>query len=88
MQEFIDRGELAGAVTLLQRHGALAHFEATGWADVEAKKPMQRDTIFQIMSMTKPFTGVGIMMLVDEGKVRIKRPGGALPAGVSRTDGG
>ena len=74
MQEFIDRGELAGAVTLLQRHGALAHFEATGWADVEAKKPMQRDTIFQIMSMTKPFTGVGIMMLVDEGKVRINDP--------------
>ena len=74
LQEFIDRGQLAGAVTLLQRHGALAHFEATGWADVEAKKPMQRDTIFQIMSMTKPFTGVGIMMLVDEGKVRINDP--------------
>lgn len=74
MQEFIDRGELAGAVTLLQRHGALAHFEATGWADVEAKKPMQRDTIFQIMSMTKPFTGVCLMMLVDEGKVRINDP--------------
>jgi len=74
MQEFVDRGAMAGAVTLLQRHGALAHFEATGWADVEAKKPMQRDTIFQIMSMTKPFTGVAIMMLVDEGKLRINDP--------------
>ena len=74
MQEFVDRGELAGAVTLLQRHGALAHFEATGWADVEARKPMQRDTVFQIMSMTKPFTGVCIMMLVDEGKLRVNDP--------------
>ncbi|MGO9241797.1 MAG: serine hydrolase domain-containing protein [Bryobacteraceae bacterium] len=74
MQEFIDRGQLAGVVTLLQRHGALAHFEATGWADVEAKKPMQRDTIFQIMSMTKPFTGVCLMMLVDEGKLRVNDP--------------
>jgi len=74
MQEFIDRGQLAGVVTLLQRHGALAHFEATGWADVEAKKPMQRDTVFQIMSMTKPFTGVCVMMLVDEGKLRVNDP--------------
>ncbi len=74
MQEFVDRSEVAGVVTLLQRHGALAHFEATGWADVEARKPMQRDTVFQIMSMTKPFTGVCVMMLVDEGKLRINDP--------------
>jgi len=74
MHEFVDHHAVAGVVTLVQRHGALAHFEATGWADVEAKKPMQRDTIFQIMSMTKPFTGVSIMMLVDEGKVRVNDP--------------
>jgi len=74
MKEFEARGQLAGSVTLLQRHGALAHFEATGWADIEAKKPMQRDTIFQIMSMTKPITGVAIMMLADEGKLRVTDP--------------
>lgn len=74
MKEFIDHGELAGTVTLLQRHGALAHFEATGWADIEAKKPMQRDTIFQIMSMTKPITGVAIMIMAEEGKLRLTDP--------------
>jgi CubicO group peptidase (beta-lactamase class C family) len=74
MKEFEERGQLAGTVTLLQRHGALAYFEATGWSDIEAKKPMQRDTIFQIMSMTKPITGVAIMMLAEEGKLRVTDP--------------
>lgn len=74
MKEFVDRGQLAGTVTLLQRHGTLAHLEATGWADIEAKKPMQRDTIFQIMSMTKPITGVAIMMMAEEGKLRLTDP--------------
>jgi CubicO group peptidase (beta-lactamase class C family) len=71
MNEFERRGELAGTVTLLQRHGAMAHFAATGWADVEARKPMRLDTIFQIMSMTKPFTGICVMLLAEEGKLRI-----------------
>ena len=74
MKEFESHGQLAGTVTLLQRHGVLAHFEATGWADIEAKKPMQRDTIFQIMSMTKPITGIAIMMMAEEGKLRITDP--------------
>ena len=74
MKEFEARGQVAGTVTLLQRHGVLAHFEATGWADIEAKKPMQRDTIFQIMSMTKPITGIAIMMMAEEGKLRITDP--------------
>jgi CubicO group peptidase (beta-lactamase class C family) len=42
-----------------------------GWADIEAKKPMKADTIFQVMSMTKPFVGTAIMMLADEGKLAI-----------------
>ena len=63
MKEFEEKGQVAGTVTLLQRHGILAHFEASGWADVEAAKPMQKDTICQIMSMTKPITGVCIIML-------------------------
>ena len=74
MKEFESHGQLAGTVTLLQRHGVLAHFEATGWADIEAKKPMQRDTIFQIMSMTKPITGIAIMMMAEEGKLRLTDP--------------
>ncbi|GIU73965.1 MAG: serine hydrolase [Bryobacteraceae bacterium] len=71
LQGFVERGQISGAVTLLMRRGALAHFEANGWQDVEAKTPMQKDTIFQIMSMTKPFTGVAIMMLAEEGRLRL-----------------
>jgi CubicO group peptidase (beta-lactamase class C family) len=71
MQELVDAGVLSGAVTLVQRHGAVASFEAVGWADIEAKKPMKADTIFQVMSMTKPFVGTAIMMLADEGKLAI-----------------
>lgn len=71
MKEFAERGQISGAVTLVMRNGALAHFEATGWQDVEAKRPMQKDTIFQIMSMTKPFTGAAILMLAEEGKLRL-----------------
>ncbi len=71
LQEFVERGQMSGAVTLVMRQGALAHFEAVGWQDIEAKKPMQKDTIFQIMSMTKPFTGAAIMMLAEEGKLRL-----------------
>lgn len=71
MQELVDAGVLSGAVTLVQRHGAVASLEAVGWADIEAKKPMKADTIFQVMSMTKPFVGTAIMMLADEGKLAI-----------------
>jgi len=71
MKEFVDHGQISGAVTLVMRRGTLAHFEATGWQDADAKKPMQKDSIFQIMSMTKPFTGAAIMMLAEEGKLRL-----------------
>lgn len=71
MKEFVERGQMSGSVTLVLRRGVPAHFEATGWQDVEAKRPMQKDTIFQIMSMTKPFTGAAILMLAEEGKLRL-----------------
>lgn len=63
-----------GTVTLIMRKNALAHLETAGFADVEKKTPMRPDTIFQIMSMTKPFTGAAIMMLAEEGKVRLTDP--------------
>lgn len=65
---------VAGTVTMVMRNGVLAHLEATGYADLEAKKPMRTDTIFQIMSMTKQFTGAAVMMLVEEGKIRLNDP--------------
>ena len=73
-QELVDKQAIPGAVALVARHGQIAYTDAVGWRDVEGKKPMTTDTIFQIMSMTKNFTGVAIMMLVEEGKVELRRP--------------
>jgi CubicO group peptidase (beta-lactamase class C family) len=69
MQSFVDRGQVAGIVTLLARHGQVAHLNAVGYQDTETKKPMRTDSIFQIMSMTKPVTGVGVMILAEEGRL-------------------
>ena len=74
MKSFVDNGTASGIVTLVQRNGVLASLEAVGFQDAEAKKPMRTDTIFQIMSMTKPVTGVAIMMLAEEGRLRLSDP--------------
>jgi CubicO group peptidase (beta-lactamase class C family) len=74
MKSFIDRQTVAGAVTLVAHGSDIVEFEATGMADVEAGHAMQKDTIFQIMSMTKPVTAIGIMMLAEEGKLALRDP--------------
>ena len=71
IQRAIDANEISGAVTLVSRRGHIAHFEAQGLMDIEAQAPMRKDTIFPIASMTKPITGVAVLMLVEEGKVRL-----------------
>ena len=74
MQRHVEARNLAGAVTLVARHGRVAHLEAHGLMDLDAKKPMQKDAIFRIMSMTKPVIGVAILMMMEEGKVRLNDP--------------
>jgi CubicO group peptidase (beta-lactamase class C family) len=74
MKSFIDRQTVAGAVTLVAHGGEIVEFNATGMADVEAGHVMQKDTIFQIMSMTKPVTAIAIMMLAEEGKLALRDP--------------
>jgi CubicO group peptidase (beta-lactamase class C family) len=74
MKAFVERGTTAGIVTLVERHGEIAHLEATGWADIENRRPMRADTIFQIASMTKPVTGVAVAILADEGKLGFSDP--------------
>lgn len=74
LQALVDKQAIPGAVALVARHGKLALLDAVGWRDIENKKPMQTDSIFQIMSMTKNFTGVAVMMLVEEGKVELRQP--------------
>lgn len=72
MKQFVDDRTVAGIVTLVAQHGRVVEFDAQGMADIEAGHPMQKDTIFQIMSMTKPVTGVAIMMLAEEGKLSLR----------------
>src|SRR5262252_5912799 len=74
LQRRIDAGDISGAVTLIARNGRVAHFETHGLMDIETKKPMAKDAIFRMASMTKPITGVAIMMLIEEGKLRLTDP--------------
>ena len=74
MKSFVDRQTVAGAVTLVAHGSDIVEFDATGMADVEAGHPMRKDTIFQIMSMTKPVTAIGIMMLAEQGKLALRDP--------------
>jgi CubicO group peptidase (beta-lactamase class C family) len=74
MKAFVDRGTLPGAVTLVARHGVVARLDAVGYRNLEAKQPTRTDSIFQIMSMTKPVTAVGIMMLMEEGRLALSDP--------------
>lgn len=70
----VDRGQLAGVTTLVARHGKLVHFDGYGVQDLESKKPVAKDTIFRIASMTKPIVGVAMMMLWEEGKWSLDDP--------------
>ena len=70
----IDDAKVPGCVTVVAREGKVVHFEAFGKRDVERGTPMTRDTIFRMYSMTKPITGVAIMILVDEGKLSVSDP--------------
>ena len=74
MQRQIQSGQIASAVTLVARRGRVAHLEAFGQLDVESKKPAATDSLFRIASMSKPVTGVAILMLLEEGKVRLTDP--------------
>lgn len=71
VQPFVDRHEIAGAVTLVASKDKVVHLEAVGYADLGAHSPMRTDAVFWIASMTKTITGAAVMMLVDEGKVRL-----------------
>src|SRR4051812_29660873 len=74
MKRHIAAGEISGGVTLVARHGRIAHFEATGVMDADSKTPMTKSSVFRIASMTKPVTGVAIMMMMEEGKLKITDP--------------
>ncbi len=74
MAGYIDRGQVAGTVTLVARRGQVVHFEAQGQRWPEQEAPMTRDTIFRIASMTKPIASVALMTLHEEGRFQLRDP--------------
>ena len=76
LQAYVDKGELAGSVTLVARRGRIAYFQAFGQRDREANSPMQTDAIFRIASQSKAIVSVATMTLVEEGKLLLTDPVG------------
>jgi CubicO group peptidase (beta-lactamase class C family) len=74
MQREVDEKELAGIVTILMRHGKVVEERTYGKKDIASGAPMTKDTIFRIYSMTKPVTGVAMMLLYEEGKWHPSEP--------------
>jgi len=70
----VEKGEIAGIVTLVARHGKIAHFSAVGYQDAEQEIPMEKDTIFRIYSMTKPIVSTALMMLYQDGLFQMNDP--------------
>ncbi len=70
----VERGEIAGAVTVLTRHDEVVQLACVGQRDIEAGLPMEQDTIFRVASMTKPIASVGVLMLVEAGRLRLDEP--------------
>ena len=74
IQREIIQGQYPGAVMLVARNGKIAYFDSVGVLDPASGKPMPKDAIFRLYSMTKPYTSVAIMMLMEEGRLRVTDP--------------
>jgi CubicO group peptidase (beta-lactamase class C family) len=74
VQPFVDRGNLAGAVMLVASPDKVLSLEAVGYSDVGSRIPLKTDALFWIASMNKPITSTALMLLVDEGKVKLDDP--------------
>lgn len=71
---FVEEGKQTGFVTMVARHGKIVHFEAVGKYGIDNDKPMGKDTLFRIFSMTKPITNVAAMILYEEGAFQLNDP--------------
>lgn len=74
LKDAVDKKQTAGASALVARHGKVVLLATTGMQDVEAKLPMSEKTICRIASMSKPITSVAVMILVDDGKLKVSDP--------------
>ena len=74
MQKYIDARLIPGVLTLVARHGRIVHLESRGLMDIEANKTVSSDTVYRIMSMTKPIACVALMILYEEGHFLLDQP--------------
>src|SRR5437868_15199632 len=74
IQRYIDRKEIAGAVTLVARRGRVAWLRSQGVMNLESQQPMRNDSMFAIASMTKPITSIAAMMLYEQGYFQLNDP--------------
>ena len=74
MQDYINKGQVAGVVTLVARQGKVVHYQAQGYRKLEEKIPMKEDDLFVIMSMTKPIASTALMLLFEEGRFLLSDP--------------
>ena len=71
---YLKKGKFPGFVSAVARKGKVVHYETIGFADVETGENLKKDSLFRIYSMSKPITGVALMILLEEGKVRLNDP--------------
>jgi CubicO group peptidase (beta-lactamase class C family) len=76
IEQYVNQGQIAGAVVRIQQDGHAVYSRAFGWRDKEAEDPMREDTIFRIASQTKALTSVAAMILMEEGKLLLDDPVG------------
>lgn len=74
MQAYVDSGKVGGIYAVIARNGRIGYERTFGWQDVEQRKPLRRDAVFRIFSMTKPVIAVGALKLVDQGKLSLDDP--------------
>lgn len=76
LENYVENKQLPGAVVMISRKGKIAHTAAVGYRDYETKDPIRENTIFRIASQTKAIVSVGIIMLMEEGKLLLNEPVG------------
>ena len=74
MKAQVDKGVFPGAVTMVARNGQLLHFEAHGFLDAAKTKPMPKDALFRLASMTKPIVSVAAVMMIERGDMKLHDP--------------
>jgi CubicO group peptidase (beta-lactamase class C family) len=74
LKQYVDDKQITGVVTLIARHGKIAQYKSFGMMDIEAGKPMEKDAMFRIASMSKVITTTAVMMLYEEGRFLLSDP--------------